>query len=275
MLKSRLLKTSILTLSTLLIVSPSFAFPHSLNKSQEKVVTELFKALASSNPDKISVAQKKYVSSNSPAFKFVDLIKNHHSTVRYFKSINSFGMPSGVTPTPEIAGTYKVTSAGVDFNSIVNEFDSFNYKFMFDSKGKIKSWSMQDRSKKNGKKLETRINGISSNFNQNGISITSGYIFKQTDNDTFLQLLIKNTSSNLKSWSYAGGKYGDSKANYFDAETYPVGCLYPGQSAYFEAAVIGSPEIVAKTNAAFEAPTFNGCGDGSVKSRTSFIFTIE
>lgn len=244
----------------------------SMNTNQKKNVTELFKALASSDADKIAVAQRKLVSSGSAADKFTNLVKNHHSTVKYFKSINAFGMPIGTAVTPEVKGSYKVTSTSADFNSIVNEFDSFNTIFIFDKKGKIKSWTMANRDKTKKIKLENRINSLTSNFNNEGFSISEGFIFKQTDGKAFLQLKIKNASTNLKSWSFSGGQYGDPSAKYFAAETKPSGCLFPGQVAYFEAQLSGLPQIAKNTESVFDAPTFNGCGVGSTRENTTFRF---
>lgn len=244
----------------------------SMNATQKKSVTELFKALASSDADKIAVAQRKFVSSGSAADKFTNLVKNHHSTVKYFKSINAFGMPMGTAVTPEVKGSYKVTSTSVDFNSIVNEFDSFNTIFTFDNKGKIKSWTMANRDKSKKIKLENRINSLTSTSNNGGFSVTEGFIFKQTDGKAFLQLNVKNVSANLKSWSFTGGQYGDPSAKYYAAESKPSGCLFPGQAAYFEAQISGLPQIAKNTEAVFDAPTFNGCGDGSTRQNTTFRF---
>jgi hypothetical protein len=254
-------KFSVISLITLfaLVLSPisATAASSSMNTNQKKYVTELFKAFASSDADKIAIAQRKYVSSGSAADKFTNLVKNHHSTTKYFKSINAYGISTGVAPTPDAKGTYKVGTTYADFNSVVNEFDSYNTKFTFDKKGKIKSWTMAKRDKKSASKLDNRINALTSTFNNANFSVSSGYIFKQPDGDAFLQLLVKNVSGNLKSWSYTGGQFGDPSASYFDADSSPAGCLYPGQEAFLEAQINGLPQIVKNTESVFDAPTLD------------------
>ena len=121
-------------------------------------------------------------------------------------------------------------------------------------------------------KLENRINSLTSTSNNGGFSVTEGFIFKQTDGKAFLQLNVKNVSANLKSWSFTGGQYGDPSAKYYAAESKPSGCLFPGQAAYFEAQISGLPQIAKNTEAVFDAPTFNGCGDGSTRQNTTFRF---
>jgi hypothetical protein len=256
-------------------ISPANAADSSLNSAQKSAVTALFKALASSDTDKIAVAQKKYVSSGSAAYKFVDIVRNHHSATRYFKSITAYGLPSGTTPTPDTAGKYKITTTSATFDSSVNEFDSFNTKFTFDKKGKISGWTAADLTKKNGIALSNRINSITSSFEGNGFKVDTGYLFKQTDGKAFLQLQVKNISAALKSWSYSGGQYGGPDAKYLTATTNPTGCLFPGQTAFIEAQVNGFPQVAKGTSAVLDAPTFNGCGAGSTPSTTSLRFTTN
>lgn len=272
------MRTSKILMTVLLVFSfpsISLASETSYTKNQQKTITELFKALASSNTDKIAVAQKKYVASNSSAYYFVDMVRNHHSTVRYFKSINAYGLPSGTTPTPETSGKYKFSKNMVDFNSVVNEFDGIVTNIKFDKNGKISSWTMADRSKNNSIKLSDRVTVISSKFEGSGFKVDMGYLFKQTDGKGFLQLQIKNISPALKSWSYAGGQYGGPDAKYLSATSNPTGCLYPGQTAFIEAQINGYPLVAKNTDAVFDAPTFNGCGPGSTPASATLRFTTN
>lgn len=256
-------------------VSPATAADKSFSSSQKSSITALFKALASSNTDKIAIAQKKYVSAGSAAYSFVDIVRNHHSATKYFKSITVYGLPSGITPTPDTAGKYKVTSNSATFDSSVNEFDSYNTNFTFDKKGKITGWTASDLSKNNSIVLKNRINTITSTFEGSGFKVDTGYLFKQTDGDAYLQLQIKNISTYLKSWSYAGGQYGGPDAKYLTASTNPTGCLFPGQTAFIQAQVNGYPQVAKGTAAVFDAPTFNGCGPGSTPASASLRFTTN
>jgi hypothetical protein len=105
--------------------------------------------------------------------------------------------------------------------------------------------------------------------------VDTGYLFKQTDGDAYLQLQIKNISTALKSWSYAGGQYGGPDAKYLTASTNPTGCLFPGQTAFIQAQVNGYPQVAKGTAAVFDAPTFNGCGPGSTPATASLRFTTN
>ena len=133
--RARFLIKSIVLLALIMSsASTATAADNSFSSSQKTSITALFKALASSNTDKIAIAQKKYVSTGSAAYNFVDIVRNHHSATKYFKSITVYGLPSGITPTTDTSGTYKVTSTSATFDSSVNEFDYFNTNFTFDKK---------------------------------------------------------------------------------------------------------------------------------------------
>jgi hypothetical protein len=266
---------SVLILMLTIMAAPANAAAKSFSSSQKKSVTALFKALASSNTDKIAIAQKKYVAKGSAAYRFVDLVRNHHSATKYFKSITVYGLPSGIAPIPDTAGKYKVTSTSATLDSSVNEFDSFNTKFTFDKKGKITGWTAADLSRNNPITLKNRINTITSTFEGSGFKVDAGYLYKQTDGKAFLQLQIKNISTSLKSWSYAGGQYGGPDAKYLVASSNPTGCLFPGQTAFIEAQINGYPQVAKGTAAVFDAPTFNGCGPGSTPASASLRFTTN
>ena len=113
------------------------------------------------------------------------------------------------------------------------------------------------------KKLSTLLFEVDTTSSSGGLNGSTGYVYVQPDNGTTLQVLVTNSASNLKSWSYSGGQYGAPNNKWFAAETKPSGCLYPGQSAYLVAELTETPQIVSGTGAAFDAPIFNGCGDGS------------
>jgi hypothetical protein len=244
-----------------------------LTSSQNQTIDALFKALATSDPDKIAVAKRKYLVSGSPAYQYVDMIQNHYSTVRYFKSINSFGIPSGVKPANEPKGTYSKTSRGVKFNSSADAFDGFHSKFAFNSKGKIRNWTVGTMSNSNPINLSNRIWPVTSSITQNGFLVDGGYIYKEPSKKTTVQLRVTNKATNLKSWSFAGGNYGDPSNKYFDLGQTISGCLYMGQTAFFETQLSTWPTIATGTEAVVNPPVFNGCGAGS--SSTSAVFRFQ
>jgi hypothetical protein len=102
--------------------------------------------------------------------------------------------------------------------------------------------------------------------------VTGGFVYKQPDAKTFVQLQVKNNSASLKSWSYANGRYASAENKYYPVVIAPVGCLYPGQTAFMQSTVSDTPVVAKGTGAAFEAPTFEGCGDGSSSASSVFRF---
>ena len=243
-----------------------------LTSSQNQTIDALFKALATSDPDKIAVAKRKYLVSNSPAYHYVDMIQNHYSTVKYFKSINTFGMPTGVKPANEPKGTYSKISRGIKFDSSEDAFDGFHSKFTFNSKGKIKNWTVGTLSNLNRVKLSSRIWPITSSVTRDGFLVDGGYIYKEPTKKTTVQLRVTNKATNLKSWSFAGGNYGDPSNNYFDLGRTITGCLYMEQTAFFVSQLSTWPVIVTGTESVINPPVFNGCGTGNSRTSAEFRF---
>jgi len=270
----KFLVAGLVILTQLNILANAVDIPNITAKQQSNVVA-LFKAFATSDPDKIASASVKYTKSGSAAREFAEMVKNNHATIRYFKSINVFGMPSGLAVTPETKGTSKYSKGSVVLNSVNNSFDGKFYNFKFDSKGKISDFNVTTSSGKTGAKVSDRIFTLEQTVTNGQVLATGGYIYKTPDAKTFVQIEVKNNSTSLKSWSYAGGKFGSADNKYYDVTIDPVGCLYPGQKAFMQSVVNASPVIVTGTGAAFEAPTFDGCGDGSTKSQSTLRFNTK
>jgi hypothetical protein len=269
-------RAPIITLVSLLVAafisfSPSAAAT-GLNKGQQAKVKSLLTALASADPNKIKSAKIKFTAPDSKAFQFVDFVQNYYSTVQYFKGINEFGQPNNKVIALETKGSVKVSASTASLNSSYNSFDFTANTFTFDKSGKITNWSIKSTVDGKNKKLSNLLFEVDANASSGGLTGSTGYVYVQPDNGTTFQLLVKNTASNLKSWSYAGGQYGAPNNKWFTADTNPSGCLYPGQSAFFIAELVETPQIVAGTGAAFEAPIFNGCGAGSSALGGSFRF---
>lgn len=269
-------RAPIITLVSLLVAafisfSPSAAAT-GLNKGQQAKVKSLLTALASADPNKIKSAKIKFTAPDSKAFQFVDFVQNYYSTVQYFKGINEFGQPNNKVIALETKGSVKVSASSAILNSSYNSFDFTANTFTFDKSGKITNWSIKSTVDGKNKKLSNLLFEVDANASSGGLTGSTGYVYVQPDNGTTFQLLVKNTASNLKSWSYAGGQYGAPNNKWFTADTNPSGCLYPGQSAFFIAELVETPQIVAGTGAAFEAPIFNGCGAGSSALGGSFRF---
>ena len=264
MKKSRFIIVSAISglLSSILVVNSASAVS-SLSTAQQARVKSLFVALASADPNKIKSAKLKLTAPDSKAFQFAGFVQNYYSTVQYFKGINSYGQPNNKVLTLETKGSVKVSGTSASLNSSYNSFDFTASSFTFDKSGKITSWSTKSTVDGKNKKLSTLLFEVDTTSSSGGLTGSTGYVYVQPDNGTTLQVLVTNSVSSLKSWSYAGGQYGAPNNKWFKAETKPSGCLYPGQSAFLIAELTETPQIVSGTGAAFDAPIFNGCGDGS------------
>ena len=254
-----------------IVIAPSNALPN-LTTKQTSSVKALFAAFATSDPDKIASASVKYTKAGSAARNFAEMIKNNHATIRYFKSINVFGMPSGLAVTPEAKGKSTLTGKTVTLNSVNDAFDGRYTDFTFDSKGKISNFRVATSAGKSSQKVSDRIFAIKQSVTSGAMLVTGGYVYKQPDAKLFVQLQVKNNSTSLKSWSYANGRFASAENKYYASAISPVGCLYPGQVAFMQATVSDTPVVVAGTGAAYEAPTFEGCGDGSSNASSVFRF---
>jgi len=241
-----------------IVIAPSNALPN-LTTKQTSSVKALFAAFATSDPDKIASASVKYTKAGSAARNFAEMVKNNHATIRYFKSINVFGMPSGLAVTPEA-------------NSVNDAFDGRYTDFTFDSKGKISNFKVATSAGKSSQKVSDRIFAIKQSVTSGAMFVTGGYVYKQPDAKLFVQLQVKNNSTSLKSWSFANGSFASAENKYYSSSISPVGCLYPGQAAFMQATVSDTPVVVAGTGAAYQAPTFEGCGDGSSSAPSVFRF---
>jgi hypothetical protein len=200
------------------------------------------------------------------------MVKNNHATIRYFKSINAFGMPSGLAVTPEAKGKSTLKGTTVTLNSVNDAFDGRYTDFTFDSKGKISNFKVATSAGKSSQKVSDRIFAIKQSVTSGAMFVTGGYVYKQPDAKLFVQLQVKNNSVSLKSWSFANGRFASAENKYYASAISPVGCLYPGQVAFMQATVSDTPVVVAGTGAAYEAPTFEGCGDGSSSASSVLRF---
>ena len=258
--------------SQAIVITPSIALPD-LTTKETSNVKALFTAFATSDPDKIAAASVKYTKAGSAARNFAEMVKNNHATIRYFNSINAFGMPSGKAVTPEAKGKSTVKSGSVTLNSVNDAFDGKFSDFTFDSAGKISNFKVATSAGKSSQKVSDRVFAIKQSVTSGAMFVTGGFVYKQPDAKTFVQLEVKNNSASLKSWSYANGRYASAENKYYAAPISPVGCLYPSQTAFMQSTVSDTPVVVAGTGAAYEAPTFDGCGDGSSSASITLRFT--
>jgi hypothetical protein len=181
-------------------------------------------------------------------------------------------MPSGKAVTPEAKGKSTLKSGSVTLNSVNDAFDGKFSDFTFDSAGKISNFKVATSAGKSAQKVSDRVFAIKQSVTTGAMFVTGGFVYKQPDAKTFVQLQVKNNSVSLKSWSFANGRYASAENKYYPVVISPVGCLYPGQTAFMQSTVSDTPVVAAGTGAAFEAPTFEGCGDGSSSATNVFRF---
>jgi hypothetical protein len=175
-------------------ITPSNALPN-LTTKQTSNVKALFTAFASSDPDKIAAASVKYTKAGSAARNFAEMVKNNHATIRYFKSINAFGMPSGLAVTPEAKGKSTLKSGSVTLNSVNDAFDGKFSDFTFDSAGKISNFKVATTAGKSAQKVSDRVFAIKQSVTTGAMFVTGGFVYKQPDAKTFVQLQVKNNSA--------------------------------------------------------------------------------
>ena len=255
---SKLSKKIILASSIIFLISQNQVFAsEDLTSKQKSTINSLFSAYASSNPDKIASARSKFTSKNSDANRFSEMIQNH--------LINAYGLPNNSKIGLEPKGKIKSNGNIFTLDSSYNNFDFIASNFQFDSSGKIKSWSIESTAKKSAKLNNLLFTVLATDFS-GGLKGTDGYVYIQPDSGVSVQIRVKNDTGGLKSWSYVGGQYGAPNLKWFAAETKPSGCLFPGQTAFVEAQLTETPQIVKGTGAVLELPMFDGCGPGSTKS---------
>ena len=134
-------KTSLLLTSLLLLAGMSAPAQGAtaLTKTQQAKVSAVFKAIASSNPDSMSLTRKNLSGSADLA---VSMIQNYYSTEKYMRSISTMGRPLGNTPANAALGTAKITNGKVVLTTAAPGFSGTYSDFKFDKSGKITSWSI-------------------------------------------------------------------------------------------------------------------------------------
>jgi hypothetical protein len=263
----------LLTLVFFVFQPPVFA-AGDLTSKQKSTINSLFSAFASANPDKIFSARSKFTSKNSEANRFSEMIQNHFSNVQYYKGINAYGLPNNATVSLEPKGKVKTSGQKFSLDSSYNNFDFTASNFQFDSNGKIKSWSIESTNRKSVKLSSLLFSVLATDFS-GGLKGSDGFVYIQPDSGVTVQIRVKNDTGGLKSWSFTGGQYGAPNLKWFPVETKPSGCLFPGQTAFVEAQLTETPQIVKGTGAVLELPMFDGCGPGSTKSSGLIRFTTN
>jgi len=132
------------------------AMPNSDTSVTNANVKALFTAIATSDPDKLAIAQK-YVSQNSSADLALTMIQNSLSGDKYWRSLKPFSVEStGLAVTNPAKGTAKFNKSSITLKSPVVAFNGIYSNFKLDAKGKVKSWSVA----KNASATKLSLDGI-------------------------------------------------------------------------------------------------------------------
>lgn len=252
------------------VSSPSFSADSKLSAKQNATVKSLFADLASSQPTIINKA-KKYVAKDSAAEKYVDLIEKHFLTSEYFKVRDKYGNVSKLISDPK--GSSKLSKNVVNFDSYFDVFDGKYSKFTFNKSGKITGWTHTTSDGKSAK-ITGNIYGAIINYDNDGLKVNTGYLWKRPNGSVFIQMKVTNVSASLTSWSYAGGRYVAADNTFHSVETRPFGCLTEKGVVYLEALTSTEPVLAPNTDSVLVAPFYKGC-DGENSKQLFLRFTLQ
>ena len=265
-------KTSLLLTSLLLLAGMSAPAQGAtaLTKTQQAKVSAVFKAIASSNPDSMSLTRKNLSGSADLA---VSMIQNYYSTEKYMRSISTMGRPLGNTPANAALGTAKITNGKVVLTTAAPGFSGTYSDFKFDKSGKITSWSISStggskvniasRVKSLPKVTWQYANDIKAIYWGKGVQMDSGTIYQDSLGQWIIQLSVTNVAggNNTKSLIATTGNYQSPDKKLFATTSSPVGCFENGQTVYFTSVVPKGAVILSGVKGVLEVPMSNGCED--------------
>jgi hypothetical protein len=226
-------------------------------------VKALFTAIATSDPDKLAIAQK-YLSQNSSADLAVTMIQNSLSGDKYWRSLKPFSVQStGLAVSNPAKGTVKFNKSSITLKSPVVAFNGIYSNFKLDSKGKVKSWSVA----KNASAAKLSLDGIvyamagkiDDEESAELMEYINGTTYQSPNGNTYIQVMAKNTSGSPKSIYFTGGKYRSADGKTLNATTLPGGCFSNDQVIVVDANLTGKANIVKNTQGVLELPTNYTC----------------
>jgi hypothetical protein len=226
-------------------------------------VKALFTAIASSDPDKVSIAQK-YISQNSSADLALTMIQNSLSADKYWRSLKPFSVaPSGIVVTNPAKGSAKFSKNSISLKTPVTAFNGVYSNFKLDSKGKVKSWSVSKSASGTKLSLDSIIfslSGVAENaIRAEEIEFRNGTAYQSTNGNTYIQTVLKNTSGSPKSIYFTGGVYRSADGKKSNATTLPGGCFAHDQVVVIDANLTGKSNVIKNTQGVLELPLNSIC----------------
>jgi hypothetical protein len=270
-----------LVLSSLLVLNSisASALPTSDASVSNSNVKALFNAIATSDPDKIAIAQK-YISQNSSADLAVTMIQNSLSGDKYWRSLKPFSVQStGLAVSNPAKGTIKFNKSSISLKSPVSAFNGLYSNFKLDSKGKVKSWSVA----KNAASAKLSLDGIiyattgkidDADLAEN-VEYLNGTTYQSSNGNTYIQVVAKNTSGSPKSVYFTGGKYRSADGKTQNATTLPGGCFSNDQVVVIDSNLTGKANIVKNTQGVLELPLNSNCNAPWHETRLELRLTAK
>ena len=242
-------------------------------------VKALFTAIASSDPDKVSIAQK-YISQNSSADLALTMIQNSLSADKYWRSLKPFSVaPSGIVVTNPAKGSAKFSKNSISLKTPVTAFNGVYSDFKLDSKGKVKSWSVSKSASGTKLSLDSLIfslSGVAENADRaEEIEFRNGTAYQSTNGNTYIQTVLKNTSGSPKSIYFTGGVYRSADGKKSNATTLPGGCFAHDQVVVIDANLTGKSNVIKNTQGVLELPLNSICNAPWHETRLELRLTAK
>ena len=239
------------------------AMPNSDTSVTNANVKALFTAIATSDPDKLVIAQK-YVSQNSSADLALTMIQNSLSGDKYWRSLKPFSVQStGLAVTNPAKGTAKFNKSSITLKSPVVAFNGIYSNFKLDAKGKVKSWSVAKNASSTKLSLDGIVFAMSGKIDDEQsaelMEYVNGTTYQSPNGNTYIQVVAKNTSGSPKSIYFTGGKYRSADGKTLNATTLPGGCFSNDQVIVIDNNLTGKANIVKNTQGVLELPTNHTC----------------
>lgn len=239
------------------------AMPNSDTSVTNANVKSLFTAIATSDPDKLAIAQK-YVSQNSSADLALTMIQNSLSGDKYWRSLKPFSVQStGLAVTNPAKGTAKFNKSSIALKSPVVAFNGVYSNFKLDAKGKVKSWSVAKNANAAKLSLDGIVYAMAGKIDDadmaDNVSFVSGTSYQSPNGNSYIQVVAKNTSGSPKSIYFTGGKYRSADGVKLNATTLPGGCFANDQIVVVDSNLTGKANIVKNTQGVLELPINSNC----------------
>jgi hypothetical protein len=239
------------------------AMPNADTSVTNANVKALFTAIATSDPDKLAIAQK-YVSQNSSADLALTMIQNSLSGDKYWRSLKPFSVEStGLAVSNPAKGTAKFNKSSITLKSPVVAFNGIYSNFKLDAKGKVKSWSVAKNASATKLSLDGIVYAMAGKIDDEEsaelVEYVNGTTYQSPNGNTYIQVLAKNTSGSPKSIYFTGGKYRSADGKTLNATTLPGGCFSNDQVIVIDNNLTGKANIVKNTQGVLELPTNHTC----------------